>query len=179
MPSIPFELHVMKRMAPAIRAAALDSLRLSPEEGGRLEASCPIRIPDRSETLFSAYEDLLGPPVMRQLAPAPAYPGATEHRFILALWPHLFWSVREAANGQAFSVGFESQFRPPPGCLRASSIRPELVTLDVVRQASLASENYDGWDEEAVVRFRFAEGDFEGRFVWNLLQEWRRLDPTG
>ncbi|MBX3188119.1 MAG: hypothetical protein KF819_13950 [Labilithrix sp.] len=173
-----FQLHILKRMSPTVRQAALQCLGLSPDEAEKLEATCPIRIPTLNRIPISAYEDLLGHAVVQRTALGGTPPGgAIEHMFVLPLWPHLFWTVREAPSGAGDPIGFENQHRAPPRCLEPASFRPELVTLRLLKHVAQQSATYDGWDEDVIVHFDFPEGRFEGHFVWDLLQEWRRL-PT-
>ncbi len=165
-------------MSPAIRQAALRCLDLGPAEADAIEAACPIQSPSQGHHRIATYEELLGPPVVRRAAPAPAYAGSIEHAFILSLWPHLFWTVRESATGETFSVGFENQFAPASQTLEPACFRPEFVTLGLLQRVAEKWALQDGWEMDLVVRFEFPSGTFEGRFLWGLLQEWNRL-PVG
>lgn len=167
-------------MSERIRAAVLDGLGLSQEESDRLEATCPIRLPDPNlgrQTPISLYEELLGRAVLQRAAAPPSHAGATEHAFILPSWPHMFWTVREAATGETFSVGFENQCAVPARYLKPQCIRPELITLDLLKRIAHEWKFHDGWDWYVTMHFQFHEGTFEGRFVWGLLQEWRKVSP--
>lgn len=167
-------------MSPRIRTAVHAGLHLSEKELDELEAACPIRLPDPDfgrRTPIALYEEVLGRAAIQRTSAAPSVPGTTEHAFILPSWPHMFWIVREGPNGDTFSAGFENQYAAAARCLKPQLIRPELVTLDLIKQVAREWKFYDGWDEDVTVHFSFPEGTFEGRFVWGLLQEWQPF-PT-
>jgi hypothetical protein len=101
--------------------------------------------------------------------------GSTVHRFLLMLWPHLYWVVNRDPHGKSWGVGFQNQ-----AVLGFHRLDPSLVRAGVWTRAALERvadqhELYDGWDEEAVIRFHFGAHRYEGRFIFGLLLSWRRL----
>ncbi|MCA9590901.1 MAG: hypothetical protein KC657_36640 [Myxococcales bacterium] len=173
-----FQAHLLKRMTAEIRTRAAAALGLTAAQIDTVGDSCPIQIPDKGQTGIKRYEALLGSSVRRRLCldVPDSFRGSIEHAFVLPLWPHLFWIVRESTRGTTWGLGFENQYDAPIPSMQAGAFRPELVTLRLLRQLADSSELVDGWDEETVQRFACNGEVYEGAFVWGLMQSWQRVE---
>ena len=163
-----------------IRARVLGGYGASDAEAMAVAANCPIQIPDRGLATVDDYEDLLGPPVRQRSVPLMRSPfvGLIEYSFILPSWPHLFWVVHESREGRSVNIGFRNQYDAPRRALSPANFAVDQIALPVIEQAAAGGGLHDGWDEHQVHRFEFDMEQYEGEFVWGLLQRWTKLSPS-
>jgi hypothetical protein len=102
--------------------------------------------------------------------------GSTRYSFNLALWPRLCWVIHERPGGALVEAGFRSRVPrlPPMGSLATLSAG-DWTRRDLER-AAVQSTLADGWEDELLWRFDFGDQSWFGRFVYDLLQEWKSVE---
>jgi len=173
-----FELSLLNLMDEEVRLDTLKRIGLDVSDMLRGKEASDLRLPDRAASPVGAYVDVLGPEALvRKLHQSEAgdFAPSDAHCFSLSLWPHLYWVVNRAADGQSWGVGFQHQGRVMLEELEPDHIQPVLWTRDALHSLADSHVMFDGWEESVVERFRFGPREYEGAFVFGLLQRWTRV----
>jgi hypothetical protein len=176
--SLSFELRLLERMSERYASSTLQEIGLAEAEAARIRAQCPLKLPEQLDSDVTIYTSLLGKPVQSQSLGndvPEVFAGSTANYFVLPLWPHLYWAVNTRPDGRAWGVGFRNQAALDFEQIEPSVIRKGLWTRSALEHIADHHELYDGWDEQALIRFDFGNHRYEGDFVFGLLQGWRKL----
>jgi hypothetical protein len=174
-----FELLLLERMLESYRASVLAGVGLTRKEVAALRANCSLQHPEELTADVDRLKEVLGSPARSEPvmdAPEP-FVGSTAHLFVLTLWPHLYWVVNEQAQRgyRPWGVGFRNQVQFAPSKFEPSLVRAGLWTQSALETIAARHKVHEGWNEQAVVRFSFGEREYQGTFVYELLQEWHRV----
>jgi len=175
--ALSFELLLLDRMTSDYVTSTLREIGLSPAEAALIRKRCRLRIPEQLGSSVATYASLLGPEATQKGSGCmlELLPESVAHSFRLVLWPHLFWVVHSDPAGRSLAVGFQNQVDLEFEDLDPSLVRVGLWTRFELERLADSHEIYDGWDEEVVVRFAFGKHHYEGKFVFGLLQRWKRI----
>ena len=176
--NLAFELRLLDRMSKGYAAATLHEVGLSEAEAASIRARCTLKLPAQLDSDLDVYKSLLGEPVETRpvgIAVPQVFAGSTVNYFLLTVWPHLYWAVNRRPDGQSWGVGFCNQASLKFVDLDPSIIRRGIWTRSAVESIADRHELYDGWDEQALIRFHFSDRCYEGNFVFGLLQDWQRI----
>lgn len=174
-----FELLLLERMLESYRASVLADVGLTRKKFATLRAQCSLQHPEELTADVDRLKDVLGSPLRSEPvvdAPEP-FVGSTAHLFVLTLWPHLYWVVNEQPQRgyRPWGVGFRNQVQVASAGFEPSLVRVGLWTQSALEAIAATHTLHDGWNEQAEVRFSFGEREFQGKFVYELLQEWHEV----
>jgi hypothetical protein len=173
-----FELCLLERMSDSYASSTLQEIGIAEAEAARIRAKCPLKLPEQLDSDLATYASLLGSPVRNQSLGndvPEVFAGSVTNYFILPLWPHLYWTVNTRPDGRSWGMGFRNQIELYFNPIDPTVIRKGLWTRSALENVADHHELYDGWDEQAVIRFGFGSDRYEGNFVFGLLQDWRKL----
>jgi len=176
--SLSFELRLLERMSERYASSILQEIGIAAADAARIRAQCSLKLPEQLDSDVATYASLLGKPVKSQPLGddvPEVFAGSTANYFVLLLWPHLYWAVNTRPDGRAWGVGFCNQVALDFEQIEPSLIRKGLWTRSALEHIADNHELYDGWDEQALIRFAFGSHRYEGNFVFGLLQDWRKL----
>lgn len=173
-----FELSLLDLMDGEVRLNTLKRIGLDASDVLRAKKESDLRLPEQSGSPVGAYVKVLGPQALvRELLETEAgdFAPSDAHYFSLSLWPHLYWVVNRSTDGRSWGVGFQHQGRILLNELEPDNIQPLLWTRDAIHSVADDHTIFDGWEESIVERLHFGSREYEGAFVFGLLQRWRRV----
>lgn len=165
-------------MSEGYASFSLQEIGLNDAEAAGIRAQCPINLPQQLDSDLATYVILLGKPVKSESLGndvPDVFAGSTINYFMLPLWPHLYWTVNTHPGQGSWGVGFHNQAAIEFENIDPSVIRRGIWTRSALEHIADSHDLYDGWDEQAVIRFAFGDDRYEGNFVFGLLQDWRKL----
>jgi hypothetical protein len=170
-----FELVLLSRMENAYQEQLLKNANLSQLETEKIRASCKIQYFDLFKCRTNDYKDALSGVVIESTQANVPEEGFWEnHAFELILWPHMEWEYF-SLNGLVWSGHFRNKYAEAPSA-------SELPHLQIGRWCQYQLEPLaskirfvDGWSEQMKYEIDFDSGRYEGYFVFDLLQSWRKL----
>lgn len=178
-PRLAFELSLLKLMDEEVRLDTLRRIGLDVSDVLRGTNASQLRVPEQANSPVAAYVSMLGPETLvRALSASDIgdFAPSDAHCFSLSLWPHLYWVVNRAADGRSWGVGFQNQGKIVLKELEPDHIQPVFWTRDAIHAFADDHVIFDGWEESIVERLRFGSREYQGTFVFGLLQRWKRLE---
>ena len=171
-----FQMSILLRMDASYCEYVLNDIGISLDTAMHIRDACPFRIPQELGNEIDFYVSKIGEPVVS--LPLTAVPenfaNTIAHKFVLTLWPHLFWVVNARENSCSWGVGFQNQVNCS-SFLDPKRMRIGLVSLSEIEKAADKCEPVDGWDEDVSYRIEIKGKSYEARFVLGLLQQWKEL----
>jgi hypothetical protein len=177
--STAFQLQLLERIQPACEASVLQQLGLTEGDASEIRKHSTFRLLDDLTNGIDAFTAVLGAPFKSVAGEFPEpFTGSVTHYFVLELWPHLYWVVNtqsDADHSYSWDVGFRNQIEPRVPGFDPSLVRPGVWTRSLIEPHADGATLTDGWDEQRTMEYTFGSRRFEGEFVFDLLQKWRKL----
>jgi hypothetical protein len=173
--SLAFELVLLSRMNDHYKDQILEKANLTSEEAIQIRRQCRLQYLDLFKSTVSDYEQMLVGVEIRMTSSNSTNTELWETRRIdLILWPHMEWEFF-SLNGIVWTGHFRNRQTISPNASDLNSLQAGAWCQDQLEAIALKVQFLDGWSEQMMYQLDFVEGCYEGDFVFQLLQTWRKL----
>jgi hypothetical protein len=173
-----FELSLLHLMEEKVRVDTLRRVSLGDSDMLRGKEASALRLPAEAASPVGAYVKVLGREALVRKLPESEigdFAPSDAHCFSLSLWPHLYWVVNRDNDDRSWGVGFQNQGKIMLDEFDPDHVQPVLWTRDAIHSVADDHTIFDGWEERIVERLQFGPREYEGAFVFGLLQRWKRI----
>jgi len=171
-----FELVLLGRMSNQYQNQILEKANLSSDEANQIRRRCTLQYLDLFETTVKVYEQMFEGIEIRITSSNSTPTELWETRRVdLILWPHMEWEF-VSLNGIVLTGCFRNRLTISHETFDLNSLQVGAWCKYQLEALALKIEFIDGWSEQMTYQLGFAQGSYEGDFVFGLLQSWKLVD---
>ncbi len=170
-----FELVLLGRMNDQYQDQILEKANLSKKEANQIRSRCRLQYLDLFESTVKDYEQTLSGIEIRVTSSKSTPTALCEtRRFDLILWPYMEWEF-VSLGGIVVTGCFRNRHKILLETFDPNSVQVGSCCQNQLEALASKVQFVDGWSEQFLLEMDFAEGRYEGDFVFQLLQTWRKL----